>query len=60
MIKILMIALVVMMFAVTAGAAEEQEGPAEPLPVKVLILPKFETGNMTGDAPGEAQLFYEE
>ena len=29
------------------------------LPVKVLILPKFEVGEMTGDFPGEAQYFYE-
>ena len=29
------------------------------VPVKVLILPKFETGAMSGDFPGEAQFFYE-
>ena len=29
------------------------------VPVKVLILPKFEIGDITGDFPGEAQLFYE-
>ena len=28
-------------------------------PVKVLILPKFEVGEMTGDFPGEAQYYYE-
>ena len=28
--------------------------------IKVLIIPKFETGEMAGDFPGEAQLFYEE
>ena len=28
--------------------------------IKVLILPKIEIGEMTGDAPGEAQFFYEE
>lgn len=27
--------------------------------VKVLIVPKFEVDNITGDFPGEAQLFYE-
>ena len=27
--------------------------------VKVLIVPKFEIGEMSGDFPGEAQLFYE-
>ncbi|MBQ3518714.1 MAG: hypothetical protein IJA31_05270 [Clostridia bacterium] len=29
------------------------------IPVKVLILPKFENGEMTGDFPGEAQHLYE-
>ena len=32
---------------------------ASPLPVKVLLLPKFEVGEMTGDFPGEAQYYYE-
>lgn len=30
------------------------------LPVKVLIVPHFEIGEMKGDAPGEAQMFFEE
>lgn len=30
-----------------------------PIPIRVLLLPKFETGAMSGDFPGEAQLFYE-
>lgn len=29
------------------------------VPIKILLLPKFENGEMTGDFPGEAQLFYE-
>ena len=33
---------------------------AEKTKVKVLIVPKFETGEMNGDFPGEAQLFYEQ
>lgn len=28
-------------------------------PLRVLIIPKFEVGEMSGDFPGEAQLFYE-
>lgn len=28
--------------------------------IKVLILPKFEVGEMTGDDPGEAQFYYDE
>ena len=27
--------------------------------LKVIIIPKFEIDEMTGDFPGEAQLFYE-
>ena len=36
--------------------------PDEPekIPVRALILPKFEVEEMTGDFPGEAQLFYNE
>ncbi len=34
-------------------------GPAGKTPVRVLIIPKFEIGKMSGDFPGEAQLFYE-
>lgn len=30
-----------------------------PIPIKVLILPKFEVGEMEGDDPGEAQYYYE-
>ncbi len=33
---------------------------SSPKKIKVLILPKFEIGEMTGDMPGEAQLYYEE
>ena len=33
---------------------------AEKTGVRVLIVPKFEIGEMSGDFPGEAQLFYEE
>lgn len=35
------------------------EEEAEKIPVKVLILPKFEVGEMSGDFPGEAQYYYE-
>ncbi len=31
----------------------------KPIPIQVLLLPKFETGAMTGDFPGEAQHLYE-
>ena len=29
------------------------------MPVRILILPKFELGEISGDFPGEAQLFYD-
>ena len=32
---------------------------AQPAHVSVIIVPKFEEGEITGDFPGEAQLFYE-
>lgn len=35
------------------------EGAEPAKPVKVLLLPKFEIGEMCGDNPGEAQFFYE-
>ena len=35
-------------------------GAEERLPVKVLLLPKFEVGELSGDFPGEAQDYYEE
>ena len=43
---------------IAAGAAAVAEEAA--LPVKVLLLPKFEIGEMTGDFPGEAQYYYEQ
>lgn len=43
---------------VTEAAAGETNA-AEPISIKVLILPKFESGEMTGDFPGEAQYYYD-
>ena len=40
-------------FASCDNTEERQE-------IKILILPHFEIGNLEGDFPGEAQLFYEE
>ena len=42
-----------------ASDAQSGEGQAA-IPVKVLILPHFEVGEMSGDFPGEAQYYYEE
>ena len=41
------------------SVAKAEEIPAETIPVKVLILPKFEIDGMSGDFPGEAQYYYE-
>lgn len=59
--KILAVILIIVTFmaAVPAIAGKEVEASA-PLPVKVLILPKFELGDMTGDFPGEAQYYFEQ
>ncbi len=45
---------------ISSSMAEQTDGTQSPLPVKVLILPKFEIGEMAGDFPGEAQYYYEQ
>ena len=52
--------MVMVCAAVSVSQAEQPDGTGSPLPVKVLILPKFEVGEMAGDFPGEAQYYYEE
>ena len=55
--------IVIAFILVAAGigySAEETALQATPLPVKVLLLPKFEVGKMAGDFPGEAQHYYEQ
>ena len=48
---------------VSGGAGSGSTSAAQPpeeqaaIPVKVLILPHFEVGEMSGDYPGEAQYF---
>lgn len=44
--------------AQTTETVEEADAEA-PIDIKVLILPKFEIGEMTGDAAGEAQFYYD-
>ena len=43
----------------TTSETATGETAAEPISIKVLILPKFESGEMTGDFPGEAQYYYD-
>ena len=51
---VLMLVLVCTTCLFAQGAME-----VEKTPVKVLILPKFEIGDLSGDFPGEAQYYYE-
>ena len=48
-------------FHFSMDGADKSAVPADSgrIPISVLILPQFEIGEMTGDAPGEAQYFYE-
>ena len=57
-IIIFMLIAVVILAAGCASKPPAQDG--EKIPVKVLILPKFEEGEITGDAPGEGQYYYDE
>ena len=52
-VSILLCAIIV--FSLSACAVTEKKSAK----IKVLIVPKFEIDEMSGDYPGEAQLFYE-
>ena len=54
-------ALLVILFALLLCVAAFSSCSKEPekTALRVIIIPKFEIGEMTGDFPGEAQLFYE-
>ena len=56
--RIASLALILLVIAMLAGCSSRTTDWR--LPVRVLILPKFEVGAMAGDFPGEAQCFYEE
>ena len=49
---------ILMIIGTLAGCSSRQKN--EKIPVRVLILPKFEVGELAGDFPGEGQYFYEE
>ena len=53
--SLLLLAAMTALALLAACGAAEQKKPA----IRALIIPKFEIGEMTGDFPGEAQLFYE-
>ena len=54
---IFVFAIVVFSFILLPGCSSRMKD--QKIPVKILILPKFEVGELTGDFPGEAQYFYE-
>jgi len=58
--SILGIAAIAVLLAFLLVGCFSQKKEQEKIPIKVLILPKFELGEMTGDFPGEAQLYYDE
>ena len=58
-ITAVVLTIAVLCAASTYSLAEQIKDPASLLPVKVLLLPKFEVGEIEGDFPGEAQLYYE-
>lgn len=51
--------LVALAILVCAAACASGADASEKTALRVLIVPKFEIDEMTGDFPGEAQLFYE-
>ncbi len=56
----LMLALMAVLSATfCATVCEAADAPIKPIPVRVVIVSMFETGAITGDAPGEMQLWVE-
>ena len=47
--------MIAVLLSVMLGACSPRKAADSKLPVKVLILPKFEVDAMAGDFPGEAQ-----
>ena len=50
---------VILVIIVCAAMLPSCGGSSKKTAVRTLIIPKFEIGDMAGDVPGEAQLFYE-
>lgn len=58
--KCIALVLVLVMVFGLAACSTPAEQTNEKIAVKLLLISKFEIGEMTGDMAGEAQLFYEE
>lgn len=52
--------LLILAVALCISVLSSCSSGTEKTALKVIIIPKFEIGEMAGDFPGEAQLFYEE
>lgn len=52
-------ALLASLLAAVGAATAQAKPPAGPIAVKVVIVSMFENGKLTGDKPGEAQLWVE-
>ena len=59
MIRKVLCILIMIVLPANALIAIGEQTPNNAAPIKVLIIPKFEIGDMSGDEIGEAQLFYE-
>ena len=55
--KMLSLLLALMLIVAAPCAMADEATGDSPIEIKALILPKFESGEMTGDFPGEAQSF---
>ena len=55
-VSVLAVIALIISAAVLSSCSAEKKKPV----LRALIIPKFEEGEMSGDFPGEAQLFYEE
>ncbi|MCR5732112.1 MAG: purine nucleoside permease [Sphaerochaetaceae bacterium] len=55
---VILLVLTLICFSIFAEGSVEY-AQKQKIPVKVLILPKFEIDNIEGDFPGEAQFYYE-
>ena len=57
--KIISLLLALALCLLLSVCVRSQGGAEAAMPVKVLILPNFEVGELSGDYPGEAQYYYE-
>ena len=56
---LLCIGILVLLTGIAVCGRGETDTEASRIAIKILILPKFEIGELKGDVPGEAQFYYE-